>query len=113
MSKIGIYLPKYHRLGNDDVLKEIDSNVLRKQTLKLAEALTDFCGGCTLIEVTGFYKFPDGFFSEAPTYEMYCFCDQNRTGEVSKIIKPMLSEFKLKLAQSSIGMYIDNQFIEI
>ena len=114
MAKIGIYLPKYMRKGDEALLKPIDDNVLRKEVLNMAKLMTDLTGGCTSIEVTGYYKFPDGFFSEAPTMEIYCFCDNEKTGEVAAALKPRLTDIKLRLGQNSVGMYIapDFKFIE-
>lgn len=113
MAKIGIYLPKYFRLGDQKLLKAVDEATLRRETLKLADKLTDLCGGCTQIEVTGYYKFPDGFFSEAPTIEMYCFCADDSAQSVADELKPILSDLRLRLRQNTIGLYVqDGKFIE-
>jgi hypothetical protein len=114
MARIGIYLPKYYRLGQDTILKEIDSVTLRKEILKITNLLTDEVGGCTSIEVTGYYKFPDGFFSEHPTVEIYCFCDDKKAGDIASKLKPVLTDIKLRLCQNSVGMYVESgtKFIE-
>lgn len=113
MAKIGIYLPKYHRLGDEAVLKAIPESDVRREVLKIATKLTDLCGGCTQTEVTGWYKFSDGFLSEHPTIEIYCFCSPNNVGQIAVELKPLLADIKLRLAQDSIGLYVDDRFIAI
>lgn len=115
MAKIGIYLPKYRRQGNENLLRPVDEGTLRRETLKITKLLTDLVGGCTSIDVMGYYKFDDGFFSEAPTTEIYCFCDDKMTGKIASELKPLLTDIKLRLSQNSVGMYIDStsKFIEV
>ena len=113
MAKIGIYLPKYYRVEGENLLKPIDDVLLRKEVLKIANRLTDLCGGCTSTEVTGYYKFKDGFFSEHPTIELYCFCNDKDTALIARELKPFLTDVCLRLAQTSVGMYINDRFVEL
>ena len=75
--------------------------------------MTNVCGGAISIEVTGYYEFCDGFLSECPTLEIYCFCKKSQINEVAAELKPLVSEIRLRLAQNSIGMYINDEFIEL
>lgn len=113
MARIGIYVPKYQRIGSEERLTEIDPVIFRKETLKICKLLTKLCGGCNAFESTGYYEFPDGFFSESPSIEIYCFCPNDKVNLVATELKPLVVDIRLRLGQSNIGMYIDNKYISI
>lgn len=113
MAKIGVFIPKYCRVGDTDVLKKLKESDIRKESLAIAKCMTDVCGGAISIEVTGYYEFCDGFLSECPTLEIYCFCKKSQINDVAAELKPLVSEIRLRLAQNSIGMYINDEFIEL
>ena len=113
MAKIGVFIPKYCRVGDTDVLKKLKESDIRKESLEIAKCMTNVCGGAISIEVTGYYEFCDGFLSECPTLEIYCFCKKSQINEVAAELKPLVSEIRLRLAQNSIGMYINDKFIEL
>ena len=113
MARIGIYVPKFQRVGSESKLTEIDPVIFRKETLNICKLLTYLCGGCNSFETTGYYKFPDGFFSESPSMEIYCFVDDKKVHDVATALKPLIVDIRLRLGQTNIGMYIDNKYISI
>ena len=97
MARIGIYVPKFQRLGDEKLLLPLDDKIIRRETLQICKKLTKLCGGCTAIDVMGYYEFPDGFFSEAPTMEIYCFCEDMLVGKVADALKPLMTDLRLKI----------------
>ena len=112
MAKIGVFIPKYCRVGNQDILKKLKETDVREESLRVAQEMTAICGGAISTEVTGYYSFIDGFFSECPTLEIYCFCRQSMVSDVADRLKPLVSDIRFKLNQNSIGMYVKDDFIE-
>ena len=56
MAKIGVFIPKYCRVGNQDVLKKLKETDVREESLRVAQEMTAICGGAISTEVTGYYS---------------------------------------------------------
>lgn len=114
MAKIGIYVPKYKRDGENERLVKVDDNVFRRETLKICKTFTEITGGCTSVEVTGYFLFKkDDYFSEHPCLEIYSYCDDDVVAEMADRLKPHITDMRLRLGQQTIGMYVNDQYLEI
>lgn len=113
MAKIGVYIPKYMRVGNQDIAKSLNEKLVREKVVKVAQAMTDVCGGAISQNVTGFYRFSDGYLAETDTVEIYCLCRDEDIDAIADVLKPLVSEIRYELNQNSIGMYVNEDFIEL
>ncbi|MBR4313489.1 MAG: hypothetical protein IKP66_01110 [Lachnospiraceae bacterium] len=113
MARIGIFIPKYYRVGDKDILKAINETDIREVQLQVAKELTELCGGAICTEVTGYYEFADNYFSECPTLEIYALCKPSMVGQVADALKPIVTDIRFKLKQNSVGLYVNEDFLEL
>ena len=105
MARIGIFIPKYYRVGDKDILKAINETDIREVQLQVAKELTELCGGAICTEVTGYYEFADNYFSECPTLEIYALCKPSMVGQVADALKPIAKSFSVFFAPISLNTY--------